>query len=151
MLLESNIFNPPDEDWALSNAYWIAVLSDNTVIYGDGNEPALPSDSIWFKLKHHCQQAKVRVTKLTLKFRSNEIHINIPNHVNWIYLSKGKGKEWVTDQEDNFFIIGVQSTETVLEKHWYKIPELIHHKTVASEIKDLDTDFLCFMPMSDIM
>jgi hypothetical protein len=135
-----------DEDWILSHAYWIAILSNGEVIYGDDTSPSLEEErSEWIKLKRYLTHNKLRIKKVTFKFRSNSVDFDIPLSVNWIYLSKGVGKEWTTEQEDTFFILGIQTTPTMIDRFWYKVPELLHHRTTADEISSLKPEFLHFM------
>lgn len=139
----------PDPDWELNNPYWIAILSNKEIIYGDGNDPS--DDPVWFQLKkyinYNALPAKIRIEKIILKFRSHEIHLDIPKHSEWVYFSKAMGKEWTEENTDKFFVVGIQDTPTMINKHWYKLPELTKHKESANTIEDCKEEFLIFMPV----
>lgn len=135
---------PPNEEWAESNAYWIIHLSNGEVLYQD-------HDNIhsWPNLKRYVAWNKLRITRIILKFRSNEIHFAIKDEIDIIYLSRGVGKEWTAEREDRFIIVGWNVTPTMVQRYWYRTPELIEHMVTADEISDLVRDraeFLYFMP-----
>jgi len=141
------MFNPPDEDWALSNAYWIAILSNNQKVFGEDNSPSDINSSKWIRLKEYLNDNKLRIKELILKFRSNELNIPIDTSTNWVYLSKAVGKEWTASDTDKFFVVGWNDTDNTIKKRWYKIPELVEHREVSEKISDQQPEFLHFMPI----
>lgn len=140
--------SPPDEDYSLSHAYWYMRLSNGEIIYQDDDNPNKNEKYTWLALKKYISLNKLRIKHVVFKFRSNEVHFEIKDSVNWIYFSKGIGKEWTASNQDRFFVIGWQTTPTMIERFWYKIPELIEHKTKAEELSssNLAPEFICFMP-----
>ena len=139
--------NPPNEDWALSNAYWVIALSNGQIFYQNDDELEPQGKSAWGELKKYLDETKLRISRILLKFRSNEIHFQINDDVQYIYMSKGLGKEWTSDVEDSFFVVGIQSTPTVIQKYWYKKPELTLFKKTADELDSpsVKPEFLHFM------
>lgn len=50
-----------------NNPYWVATLSDNTVIYQDDNRPGL-EPSAWLRLRQYCEDNNLNVVNLKLQF-----------------------------------------------------------------------------------
>lgn len=136
---------PPDEDFALSNTYSIFILSNGERIYGKDN-PQSTEVSTWILLQNYLNATNLRIHKIVLKFRSNEVHYNFPDDTDCIYFSKGVGKDWTAAVPDYFLIVGHRVTPARIECEWRKVPELTLFKTESKEIEDipLDKQFLYF-------
>lgn len=144
----------PDEDWALSNPYWIVILSNGQVVY-QNYEIEQQERTSWPDLKKYVQENGLRIKRVIFKFRSNEIHFEINSNAKWLFFSHGAGKELniLTDGSpaptDEFFVLGIQSTDTVIKKFWYKKPELTLFMTEAEIISQIKPKFLLRMPLEE--
>jgi hypothetical protein len=128
------MFSPPDEDRALNHAYYFFTLSNGEIIYENIDDDANPT---WFELVKYVNDKSLKVNKVSIKFRSNEVHIDVPTDSKWLYFSRAVGKEWGSDNNDAFIVVGIQCTDSIINKTWYKIPELIIHKTTSHTIESL--------------
>lgn len=144
---------PPDDDYALSNAYWYVTLSNGQTIYQDDDNPSKRQKSSWIALKRYLNVINERVVRVVLKFRSNERHFEIQDNIEWLYLSKGAGKEWTAEDVDKFFIVGWQISPTQIIKHWYKLPALAEFEIYAEALsKAIETpEFLHLMPSKSVI
>lgn len=138
----------PDEDWALSNAYWVILLSNGQVAYED-YEIEKQGKSSWIELKEYIAEHKLRIKNIMFKFRSNQVIFVIEDSVEYISLAKGLGKGPADEIEKGYFVLGIQSTPTVLQKFWFRKPELDIHTdmTTGQEISDCKPEFLLQMPL----
>lgn len=129
--------NPPDEDYALSNAYARFHLSNGLVVYDDKDDDKPP---FWFRLQDYLTENKLRVNNVVLKFRSNEIHFNLSDSARYLYFCLAAGRDSANDYTDNFYVVGRQVSPTEIECVWYKTPELLEFQTIKKDIKaELET------------
>lgn len=140
-------FTPPDEDWALFNAYARFHLSNGQIVYDDQDASEQP---FWFRLQDYIYENSLRIVLIVLKFRSNEIHFPIAPDESFIYFSYGAGRDSGNDLTDNFYVLGREDRELHgLKCEWYKTPELTKfqtvHKGIQSEIKNRR---VCVLPPS---
>lgn len=138
----------PDEDWALSNAYWIILLSNGQVAYED-YEIEKQGRSAWLELKAYITEHNLRIQSIMFKFRSNQIVFTIEDNVEYISLAKGLGKGPADEVETGYFVLGVQSTPTILQKYWFRKPELTVNMDMLTgeEISACKPEFLLKMPV----
>lgn len=138
----------PDEDWALNNAHWIILLSNGQVAYED-YEIEKQGKSSWIELKSYVTQHQLRIKSIMFKFRSNQVNFVIGDEVEYISLAKGLGKGPAHDTEDGYFVLGLQSTPTVLKKYWFRKPSLEVNidMTTGDEISSVKPEFLLRMPL----
>lgn len=57
----------------LDETLWVATLSDGTTAYQDDGRPGLDERSAWVRLRRHCLETGVRVTGISLRFRSRTV------------------------------------------------------------------------------
>lgn len=133
--------NPPDEDFALSNAYWYANLSNGEVIYQS-------ADDTWIHLQDYITKNNLRVIHFGLKFRSNTVVIPILPSYKYLYLANAVGKEWTDENTEKFFIFGFSDNEERVSCYWYKLPELTEKFKTLKNIDEIprDKNFLYKVP-----
>lgn len=145
----------PDEDWALSNPYWIVILSNGQVAYQNYLIEQQEKSS-WLDLQDYVREHSLRVKRVIFKFRSNEIHFEISPQAEWLFFAHGAGKEFTPNWDgspaptDDFFVLGIQSTDTVIKKFWYKKPELSLFMTTTDLISEVKPKFLLRMPLEEV-
>jgi hypothetical protein len=138
-------FTPPDDDYALSNAYVRFHLSNGEVVYEDKDLP-----SFWFRLQEYLKSDRLRVKLVVLKFRSHEIHFSITPNERYLYFSLGAGRDSGNDVTDNFYILGRQDNEfpDKLSCVWYKTPELTKFQEIYKDLNsELFAETACEMPI----
>lgn len=144
----------PDEDWALSNTYWIAYLSNGEIAY-QNYEIEQQEKSSWPDLQDYVRKNGLRIKRVVFKFRSNEIHFEISPQVEWLFFAHGAGRELMGNSDgsptptDDFFVLGIQSTDTVIKKFWYKKPALNLFMTTTDLISEIKPKFLLRMPLEE--
>ena len=102
---------------------WIAVLSDETVVYGDDGRYG-EEDRAWFRLKAHLKAKNLKIEQLRVKFRSHvEVsHQRTENTRGW-FLSYGAGA-FVGQPTFNYILTGVVEGDTMKVKKW-RVPEVL--------------------------
>lgn len=118
-------------------AVWVAYLSDNTKVYMDNGNPAFSEYSAWLRLKKYLMKTKLKINKLSIKFRAREIY-PIPDNAegyffrNSVYTSFGKRKPL------DLFLIGYLKDNNVIVQEWH-VPTLTFRK---QEVRDVNNSEL---------
>lgn len=103
---------------------WIALLSDDQIVFQDDDREGTYHHSAWVRLKDYCEQEGVYIEDLKIKFRSHVVPIPKSDGYHFI---KGVGCMVGFDPEE-FFIVGTLENGT-LKRTWYKVPEIVENKT----------------------
>jgi hypothetical protein len=69
------------DDWLdnhmVTNAVWCAVLSNGVNVIEDDERPGRDPVSSWTRLGVYCQTNKLFIKEMKIKFRTNEIHLDV--------------------------------------------------------------------------
>ena len=119
------------------SAIWIKVFLD------DGSYYFFKRDDLtdwWTQIKIHCNDVGARIEKMSLQFRSHEVHIDTIG--SGMYLAKA-AKGFFGGDTTEFIVTGRLKGEgkTSVIKTWWQIPELVVEKKVIDPID------LCFEDM----
>lgn len=72
-MIATSIDDPYISSIYYNEPIWVALLSDNTKVYMDNNNPIYEETSAWLRLKTYCQNNNLNIKSLTFQFRSNII------------------------------------------------------------------------------
>lgn len=113
---------------------WIAELSNGETIYSDDDRPGEENWNAWSRLKNYVEVNNLKINKLKLKYKSNEI--SLPDNAEGYFFMHG-AKALLTNEYQHrvtCYIVGYVENNQI-HITWYKVPELWVEET---EIRHLD-------------
>lgn len=122
--------------------YWKATLSNGLVVYED-DRPEFETPQSWLRLSRYCQDNHLRITDLSLIFRSH--HVPVESNCLGYYFSKGNyamvGLNFDGRDSYDLYNVGIyRDGKLYLTK--YKVPELEIHGTETRELTDTNLELL---------
>tara|TARA_B100000959_G_scaffold280118_1_gene341398 strand:- start:32 stop:493 length:462 start_codon:yes stop_codon:yes gene_type:complete len=125
------------EDYFLEDkTIWVAYLSNGVVAYQDDDRDGQKEPVAWKRLADYCNSENINISSLHIKFRSNIIHITLPNSKGH-YFSYGILKDMHKHEDEKYYVCGNLLDEG-LQYTWYKTPELTLKHTTKREPEDSD-------------
>lgn len=109
-----------EDDYVRNRPRWVATLSDGVVVYGDDDRPGVEPPSAWVRLRTHCLEQGVGISRLHFQFRSNVQHLPPSEGYFFARTACGVDSGWTFDGVRIGYVVG----ETVFTVH-YKTPELV--------------------------
>lgn len=107
-----------------NTTFWIAELSDSSVVWGDDDNPDRPyHHSAWIRLKKYCEDSGLFIVKVQLKFRSHSEFIYDPEAEGYALRRAVLGAFGMAESR-NFIWCGFLKNGAVFMKK-YSCPELI--------------------------
>lgn len=114
-----------------NRAMWIATLNDGTVVYQQDNHADYEFENSWLGLKKYCNNNKLSVINVKLRFRDNIITILSDSNLTFggFYLTRGVVREISADSIERYFITIARYVDKVEDDQSllgcsYSIPEL---------------------------
>ena len=105
-------------------AIWIAELSDGRLVYQDDGRPGLDEPSAWKRLSLFLEKEVLKITNISLKFRSHK-HTNIlPSNQDGYFFSKSSAGLWGSRTTYHFYLLGHLCDGVIKVQKW-KVPELL--------------------------
>jgi hypothetical protein len=107
--------------------YWIATLSDGTVVYEDDGRPDLERVS-WFRLRNYCKENSLSIVKMAMRFRSNYVECFVP--ADGVFFRRSCLGSFGLKASDGsvksleFYLIGNVLGNNIHVQRWH-VPELI--------------------------
>lgn len=129
---EKDDFIDSKEMW---EAHWRVDLNNGEQVYDDDgrrNEKDQPMISSWLRLKEYCDEHKLWITSMYLRFRSHYEHIT-PN-ADGYFMKKG-GLASPGMPTHHYLIVGVVEQHIINVNKW-KIPELIVEEEDTRKLKN---------------
>lgn len=90
----------------LTDARWIANLSDGTTCYQDDGRPGEAEPSAWARLREHCRDKGVWVVGLSIQFRSNVVAAAPSGAFSYFFRKNVVG--WLNGRTDHNYLTGHQ-------------------------------------------
>lgn len=112
-----------DCDFLEDKTIWVAVLSNGITVYQDDNRSG-KEPVAWKRLFDYCEEQKIDIVGMHLKFRSHVVPIPCGDDVEGYYFSYGAHREFDERITRQHYICGVLIDER-LHYSWYQTPELI--------------------------
>lgn len=130
----------PDEyvnNRSLWETHWHVTLNDGTEVWDDDYRPEYTingmRDPSWSRLKRYCDENKLWVTNMYLRFRSHYEHLE-PNQDGYFFIRKMLAQ--MGGYSSQFFITGVLKGGELHSTEW-RVPELI---PVEHKIRNFEKD-----------
>lgn len=121
---------------------WVAVLSNDKIVYQDDNRDVYTEKSAWLRLKKYIFDNKLKIKSFYLKFRSN-VSLITPNDSAGYFFSKGIMASVSNSQTVFYYSIGhIENGNVYIKK--IKIPELIMFDQEVRSIYDCNEEQLIF-------
>lgn len=135
----------PNDPFLEEKTIWIADLSNGERIYQDDGrgEP----ESAWLRLREYLQKEKLRITAFELRFRSNSVRI--PINGRGCLFSKAVGKDWGSELQDNFYVVGDFVSVDNIYCRWLRVPELIEFNTNLKNVADCKPEQVVFFNVEE--
>lgn len=109
-------------------AIWYVDLSNGAKVYQDDDRPGQEEGCAWKRLFDFCNEQHVDIVSMSLKFRSNIVHLKNQSDSEGYYFSYGVIKEITDTSTQNHYICGTVKDGNLFCE-WYSTPELIPSKT----------------------
>jgi hypothetical protein len=131
-----------EDEFLEDKTIWVAVLSNDEIVYQDDNRETEEEKSAWLRLKKYISNNKLKIKSFYLKFRSNT-SLLIPNDASGYFFSKGIMASVSNSKTVFYYSIGYIENASVHIKK-VKIPELIIFDQETRKIYDCNEEQLIF-------
>ncbi len=105
-------------------AVWLAHLSNGSVVYMDDRRPGEQPASAWLRLGEHVRRHQLRITELSVKFRSHHRRGFLPAGADGYFFCHGVVGLLSQDTTLSFMLFGVLTNGELLVQRW-QVPELL--------------------------
>lgn len=129
------------DDFLEDKTIWVAVLSNDKIIYQDDDRVGYEEKSAWIRLKKYILENKLSIKSFYLKFRSNIVS-STPNNASGYFFSKGIMGSIATKNVFYYVVGHIESNKVYIKK--FKIPELLCFDEEVREVYDCKEDQLIF-------
>tara|TARA_Y100000592_G_scaffold100806_1_gene182939 strand:+ start:2989 stop:3441 length:453 start_codon:yes stop_codon:yes gene_type:complete len=103
---------------------WYVHLSDGLTVYQDDNRPGQHEPCAWRRLWQYCKDKNVSIQSMSIRFRSNIVHIPNQDNAEGYYFSYGAIKEITDIKTRSYYICGTLRNNKI-NSSWYATPELL--------------------------
>ncbi len=107
---------------------WVAWLSNGKVVYQDDGRPGVGEPSAWKRLRRHCEQHKLWLTRLGLKFRSHEQFDILPKDAEAYFFCNRIFAVMGSEHQHRLAVVGHKAGDQ-LHCKTFKVPELLLFET----------------------
>ena len=126
-----------DCNYLIDKTIWVATLSNGLVVYQDDEKSGKNEPVAWKRLYDYCQQEKVDIIGMYLKFRSNIKQMPSGEDIDGYYFSYGAHREFDEEITRMHYVCGTYS-EGRIESTWYTTPELTKTRTDSRKMSEKD-------------
>lgn len=112
---------------------WVVILSDDSCVWQDDNNPEYEEPSSWLRLRHFLKdKPELFVKRVLLEFWGHMEIIEIEDNVKGVFFRKAIGGDVMSASTQDFYIFGKLIENNNIEElsvDWWMTPELILHRT----------------------